>query len=113
MFKPVVVHEFGHSFGALADEYSTDSYDDPYYFSDVEPWERNITTKVDFDGKWKYMIDSGVPGVGLFEGAGYQSKGVWRPSEDCRMRTNTAEGFCPVCREAVRRMILFNLYEEN
>lgn len=113
LFKPVVVHEFGHSFGALADEYSTDSYDDPYYFSDVEPWERNITTKVDFDGKWKYMIDSGVPGVGLFEGAGYQSKGVWRPSEDCRMRTNTAEGFCPVCREAVRRMILFNLYEEN
>lgn len=113
MFKPVVVHEFGHSFGALADEYSTDSYDDPFYFPDVEPWERNITTKVDFGGKWKYMMETGVPGVGLFEGAGYQAKGVWRPCEDCRMRTNSADGFCPVCREAIRRMILFNLFEEN
>ncbi len=109
MFKPVVVHEFGHSFGALADEYDYDSYDDPYYFPDVEPWEQNITTKCDFASKWQDMMDEGVPGAGLHEGAGYQSKGVWRASEDCRMRTNKAPAFCPVCQRAIERMILFNL----
>ena len=109
MFKPVVVHEFGHSFGALADEYDYDSYDDPYYFPDVEPWEQNITTKCDFASKWQDMMDEGIPGAGLHEGAGYQSKGVWRASEDCRMRTNKAPAFCPVCQRAIERMILFNL----
>ncbi|MCQ2153750.1 MAG: IgA Peptidase M64 [Bacteroidales bacterium] len=111
-FQPVVVHEFGHSFGALADEYDTDSYDDPYYFPDVEPWEENVTTRVDLKSKWQDMIDAGVPGVGLYEGAGYQAKGVWRPGADCRMRTNTATEFCPVCRRALGRMIDFNLVEQ-
>lgn len=108
-FLPVVVHEFGHSFGALADEYDYNSYDDPYYLPSVEPWEQNITTKCDFQAKWQDMIEDGVPGVGLYEGAGYQSKGVWRACTDCRMRTNEAAGFCPVCRRAIERMILFNL----
>lgn len=108
MFKPVVVHEFGHSFGALADEYAYAGEEDPYYFPDCEPWEQNITTKYDFASKWQDMIDAGVKGVGLYEGAGYQPKGVWRPVEDCRMRTNQAEGFCPVCRRAIERIILFN-----
>lgn len=107
MFRPVVVHEFGHSFGALADEYSTDSYDDPRYFQDVEPWERNVTTLADFGSKWQDMMDASVPGVGKFEGAGYQSKGVWRPAEDCRMRTNVASSFCPVCVRAIEQMIMF------
>lgn len=111
MFAPVVVHEFGHSFGALADEYAYESedYDDPYYFPDVEPWEQNITTKKDFAAKWKDMMDANVPGVGLYEGGGYLLKGVWRPAEDCRMRSNKAEGFCPVCIRAIERIIQFNL----
>lgn len=108
MFKPVVVHEFGHSFGALADEYAYAGEEDPYYFPDCEPWEQNITTKCDFHSKWQDMIDAGVKGIGLFEGAGYQPKGVWRPVEDCRMRTNQAGGFCPVCQRAIERIIRFN-----
>lgn len=112
-FKPVVVHEFGHSFGALADEYDYASTEDPFYFPDVEPWEQNITTQADFASKWKDMVDEGVKGVGLFEGAGYQSKGVWRPVEDCRMRTNGAGAFCPVCRRAIDRIIMFNTKESD
>lgn len=108
MFKPVVVHEFGHSFGALADEYAYAGEEDPYYFPDCEPWEQNITTRYNFASKWQDMIDAGIKGVGLFEGAGYQPKGVWRPVEDCRMRTNQAEGFCPVCQRAIERIIRFN-----
>jgi len=159
-FKPVVVHEFGHSFAGLADEYF---YDDQYsemYFPDTEPWEPNITTLADFRSKWQDMLPAGtvlpngevvadlpdgrgarrgaglgaalgrrdarpsagagsarnrrararrrsIEGVGLFEGGGYQSKGVWRGAEDCRMRTNSADAFCPVCQQAITDIIDF------
>ena len=104
-FPPVVVHEFGHSFGGLADEYAYDDQYEEQYFPEVEPWEPNITTQADFGAKWEGMM--GRDGVGLVEGAGYQSKGVWRPAEDCRMRTNAHPDFCPVCSEAIRRMVRF------
>jgi hypothetical protein len=45
--------------------------------------------------------------VGVYEGAGYQSKGVYRPYPDCRMKTNAAESFCPVCQRAIARIIEF------
>ena len=115
-FRPVVVHEFGHSFAGLADEYF---YDDDVmsgsYPLDIEPWEQNITTLVDFDSKWKDMLKKGTPiptieqdtKVGVFEGGGYSSKGVYRPAFDCRMRTNSSPEFCPVCDRAIRRIVSF------
>ena len=105
-FKPVVVHEFGHSFAGLADEYAYEEEAIPMYPHDIEPWEPNITTRVNFHEKWEDMIGK-VKGVGLFEGAGYSLKGVYRPCEDCRMRTNTCEDFCPVCQRAISRLIEF------
>lgn len=104
-FKPVVVHEFGHSFAGLADEYYYDDQYVEFYYPDSEPWEQNITTLADFDAKWKDMLDDGK--AELLEGAGYQSKGVYRPAKDCRMHTNRAEGFCPVCQRALSRIIEF------
>ncbi|MCQ2182799.1 MAG: IgA Peptidase M64 [Bacteroidales bacterium] len=103
---PVYIHEFGHSFAGLADEYyeSSTAYLD-YYPEGVEPWEPNITTQVDFASKWEDMV--GTDGVGLYEGGGYVAKGVWRPVEDCRMKTNEAPGFCPVCQRAINRTIDF------
>ena len=103
MFGNVVVHEFGHSFGGLADEYYYDDQYEQYYNSETEPWEPNITTKVDFESKWKDMM----PEAGLYEGGGYMSKGVWRGFSDCRMKTNSCKDFCPVCRMALERMIRF------
>ena len=105
-FKPVVVHEFGHSFAGLADEYAYEEEAIPMYPHDIEPWEPNITTRVNFHEKWEDMIGK-VKGVWLFEGAGYSLKGVYRPCEDCRMRTNTCEDFCPVCQRAISRLIEF------
>ena len=102
---PVVVHEFGHSFGGLADEYAYDFEQIPMYPHDVEPWEPNITTRKDFKSKWEDM--TGKQGVGLYEGAGYSLKGVYRPCRDCRMRTNENPDFCPVCRRALTRLIDF------
>lgn len=119
-FRPVVVHEFGHSFAGLADEYPYGN-DDARYFSDVEPWEANITTMHDFTRKWDDMIDPSTPRptpentdstlmtsrVGLFEGGGCMEKGVYRPVQECRMRTNVVPEFCPVCRRAIVRVIDF------
>ena len=106
---PVVVHEFGHSFGGLADEYYYDDQYEESYHSDAEPWEPNITTLFDFDSKWKDMM--GKDGVGLHEGGGYQSKGVFRPCDDCRMKTNQYPTFCPVCEKAIRDIINFYTVE--
>lgn len=104
-FKPVVVHEFGHSFAGLGDEYYYDDQYVEYYYPDSEPWEQNITTLYDFESKWKDMLEAGE--AQLLEGAGYQSKGVYRGAEDCRMHTNKADAFCPVCQRAISRIIEF------
>jgi len=103
-FEPVVVHEFGHSFGGLGDEYPYGDTD-PIYFADTEPWEPNLTTLHDFSMKWQNLIDEGQ--AGLVEGGGYLSKGVYRGRENCRMRTNEEPDFCPVCQQALKRLILF------
>ena len=106
-FRPVVVHEFGHSFGGLGDEYPYGD-DDPMYFADTEPWEPNLTTKCDFNGKWENLVREGK--AGFIEGGGYLSKGVWRGFENCRMRTNEEPEFCMVCQQWLERLI--NFYTE-
>lgn len=119
MFRPVVVHEFGHSFGGLADEYFYD-YDvmTDTYPLDIEPWEQNISTQVDFAAKWKDMLSENTPvptpaevsenyPTGVYEGGGYSAKGIFRPAENCRMRTNEYPAFCPVCQRALRKIIEF------
>ena len=115
---PVVVHEFGHSFAGLADEYAYDNEPIPMYPADIEPWEPNITTLKDFHGKWEQMISKKTPvptpadkkyadAVGVYEGAGYSLNGVYRPMQDCRMRTNENPTFCPVCQKAINNLIDF------
>lgn len=137
-FKEVFVHEFGHSYAGLADEYAYDDMDEQWYPADTEPWEPNITTLKDFNSKWADMmpkktpiptpLDPKVPNfkgidknnatemaklnaatqvVGVFEGAGYQSKGCYRPAQECRMKINEVEDFCPVCARAIRRITDF------
>lgn len=118
-FPSVVVHEFGHSFGGLADEYfyDNDIMTDTYPLN-IEPWEPNITTRVDFKSKWQDMLpqetpvptsptDSRLYPVGLYEGGGYSAKGIYRPADNCRMRTNDHPIFCLVCQRALLRMIDF------
>ena len=45
--------------------------------------------------------------VGAFEGAGYASRGLYRPMVYCLMINNPKNEFCLVCREALGRMIDF------
>ena len=116
----VFVHEFGHGFAGLGDEYYTSdvAYED-FYNTAVEPWEPNLTTLIDFDKKWKFMVPDSIPvptprkakyhkSVGVFEGGGYMAKEIYSPFMDCRMKSNYARGFCPVCVEAIKKMIHFH-----
>ena len=103
-FRPVVVHEFGHSFAGLGDEYPYGD-SDPMYFADTEPREPNLTTHNEYPVKWQDLINQGQ--ASLVKGGGYLSYGVWRSQEDCRMRTNEYPEFCPVCQQAIRRLIDF------
>ncbi len=43
--------------------------------------------------------------VGIFEGAGYQAKGIYRPYHNCIMKSRGITDFCPVCKRAIRRTI--------
>lgn len=125
-FKPVVVHEFGHSFAGLADEYAYDYEAIPMFPHDIEPWEKNITTMVDFKSKWSDMVKKGtkIPTeqpadldkpnakkekwqIGAYEPAGYSMHGVYRAYPDCRMRTNNNPEFCPVCQKAITELVKF------
>ena len=125
-FKPVVVHEFGHSFAGLGDEYAYEKETINMYPTDVEPWEPNLTTLVDFHGKWENLINKKTPiptpqpadldkpnarrdkwKIGAYEPAGYAQHGVYRGFPDCRMRTNVHPEFCPICTQAITRLIQF------
>ena len=172
----VFVHEFGHGFAGLADEYysSSTAYTD-FYSRDVEPGERNITAlKPDGRPKWDdllpdgaavpsewpkaeydamdaeyqqrrgeindrigklmrggapadevatakaegeelslthqremdaWLADTGLLGqVGVYEGAGYCSEGMYRAEPDCIMFSKGLKPFCADCRRGIREV---------
>jgi len=173
----VFVHEFGHSFAGLADEYYTSdvAYTD-FYPKGIEPAEPNITALLDKDHlKWKDLMSPGLSiptewgketfdslnttigklykeraeklksaktesekkkiisetrervrathaaldkflkehplrgKVGVFEGAGYSSKGLYRPTLNSIMHKFTKEdkSYYPVSAKAINDMIDF------
>lgn len=169
----LLLHELGHSFGGLADEYYTSStaYDE-FYPPGVEPAEANLSSTAERSLlKWADLVEPDTPlptpwdkerydredlayqqtrrelddaiaaaarsgafrfeiellretaeahalarvaavdefmsasgelgTVGAFEGAGYVSRGLYRPSIDCLMFSRGVKPLCPVCRRAV------------
>jgi hypothetical protein len=173
----LLIHEFGHSFAGLADEY----YGSPVAYNDLipqglEPLEPNITALSDPENvKWEKFLTSGIdlptpwnkdeydrinfswqelrkklnkktsdlkrvgasqeeismaeknynaqqllandsldiilesdPSknmIGAFEGAGYSSKGLFRPMTDCIMFSIGDRPFCIVCENAIQNVI--------
>jgi hypothetical protein len=173
----LMVHEFGHSFFGLADEYYTSdvAYSD-FYPAGYEPAEPNITAALDPDNlKWKHLLTPGIDiptpwekaaydemsltwqkerrelndriaglrrrgapeaevkevealydrrdrevamkinkylnnskyagQVGLLQGAGYASTGLYRSMTDCIMFTKAQKNFCRVCQDAMVKVI--------
>jgi hypothetical protein len=178
-YEYLMLHEFGHSFAGLADEYYTSevAYND-FYPQGIEPVEPNITALLDPKNlKWKKWATPGIPiptpwekdkfdkmdsayqkirqefnakiaalkragapraeiekteaeseklsgeqakkvdefllkskyrgKIGAFEGAGYSSKGLYRPAVDCLMFTKGTKPLCRVCEEAVIEVIQY------
>ena len=114
----VIIHEFGHGFAGLADEYYYAGASEHMYNIALEPWEPNITSLVDFSNKWGDMIREGTPvptprekkyisTIGVYEGGGYEPEGMYSPYMDCLMNTFKGHEFCPVCQRAIERMILY------
>jgi len=93
----VTVHEFGHAFIGLLDEYANQPGPPTYKIRAINattdrndvPWQHFI------DKKWKGMPPGGVEGGATFK------TGVWRPGPSCAMNSAGAGmGYCPPCREA-------------
>jgi len=177
-FSPYIfLHEFGHSFGGLADEYYTSevAYNE-FYTPGLEPVEPNITRLIDKGNfKWINLVTPGIElptpwekenydkmdyawqkerremnkniaelksnkarqdeidkaqidynikdkmhseevdkylesskywnQVGVFEGAGYSAKGMYRPMLDCIMFSKGTKPFCKVCEEHLKKVI--------
>jgi hypothetical protein len=117
--EQVFLHEFGHGFASLADEYFNAEV--PYSSLGsvtVEPYEPNVTALIDFKSKWVGLMSDTIPVptpdikmyngvVGVFEGGKYRSKGYYRPERDCMMRTLEAGHFCRVCDSVIQQMLTF------
>jgi len=171
------LHEFGHSFAGLADEYYTsDVAYNEFYPKGQEPVEPNITSLVDSKNvKWKHLLSEKIEvptpwekevydstdlhwqsirrdlnkkiaqlkrdkapqaqvkklqeeydakdrehqkwideylhkskywnKVGVFEGAGYAAKGLYRSMLDCIMFSKGTKPFCKVCEERIMQVI--------
>jgi hypothetical protein len=105
----LALHEAGHVFGDLADEYE---------YGNLIPREApNTTAETQRDKiKWNIWIDPSTPFptpedsmyskvIGLFEGAVYHTVGWYRPKLDCKMR-NLNVKFCEVCKEQLVKEII-------
>jgi hypothetical protein len=93
----VAVHEVGHSFAGLADEYGGD----PTAYIGPEPWQPNVTTDPT-GAKWAAWLGYDQPGIGLigaYQGGYYHILGIWRPSVASTMNV-LGQPFDAIAREA-------------
>ncbi|MDP3800437.1 MAG: M64 family metallopeptidase [bacterium] len=127
IFADMNTHEFTHAFAGLADEYSglvalkpgVEDIEISWPFRETPP---NVTTEKNRDSvKWKHWIIPSVPvptpssasyadKIGLFEGAGSFSGGLYKPKQFCAMGKYHPEiermhSLCEVCRENVVKTI--------
>jgi hypothetical protein len=102
----IVVHELGHSFADLGDEYET-AYPGYPDIEDPNTTQQTVRELI----KWNTWIEPSTPiptpqtsgyasVVGLFEGAHYHSLGWYRPELDCEMRS-LYRSFCAICTEEI------------
>ena len=102
----IALHEVGHTLGRLADEYF--SFDGSTY-TGPEPAPPNISTynidqQIEQNTKWHVWMDP--PDVSTFEGATHYQFGIFRPTENSKMR-GLGVPFGPVNVE----QFVINIYE--
>jgi hypothetical protein len=91
------IHEWGHAFAGLGDEYETQQA----AHTGAVGERPNVSGSGDpRDVPWAHWIAAKHPRIGVYEGAAGRVRGAWKPtSAGCVMAGE--EEFCPVCREAL------------
>lgn len=92
----VALHEMGHSYAKLADEYFTVGE----VYNGQEPSAANATTD-SLGSKWAHWLgyDDPILGVvGAYEGAVYAETGAYRPTNNSKMRS-LGNPFDPIAKE--------------
>lgn len=113
----IAVHELGHSFADLDDEYVDKALHGSFPLPEKgDIPEANVSLEREFERvsfervkatvKWKHFLE--LPGAAkhkwFHEGGYYRDRGVFRPWPTCRM-LKSEDPFCPVCAEQVARSI--------
>lgn len=103
----IAAHEIGHSFAGLADEYFYTN--DHYSGGEFSQW--NVTNDPN-SGKWDRWVGYDDPGtdigpIGYYEGGRYNATGVWRPSDNSKMRA-LFRPFDAISREK----FIYEIYQE-
>jgi hypothetical protein len=106
-FEQTVIHEMGHTFANLGDEY-VDAASAPYYARNNIPYLPNLDTIAD-PAKIKWASYLSLPAykstVGVYEGGYYAATGTYRPEFTSIMRDFTAIRYNAPSREAIVRRI--------
>jgi hypothetical protein len=103
----IAAHEIGHSFAKLADEYFYTN--DTWTGGEFSQW--NVTNDPN-SGKWDRWLGYDDPStdigpIGYYEGGRYHMFGVWRPSDNSKMRA-LFRPFDAVSREK----FIYEIYQE-
>jgi hypothetical protein len=106
----IAMHELGHTFFGLADEYEAGGQ-----AATMDPVEPNVSGSfLRAKLQWQALVEATTPlptqrhgapapagrPVGAYEGAKYRSTSVYRGELDCKMRT-PGQPFCAVCRKVI------------
>lgn len=100
--RVAVVHEFGHAFIGLLDEYANNPNAPAGHvaarnaISGKGPKEPPDLDKI----PWKHWLDAKNSEVGVFLGGATYQLGVFRPATSCAMNAGGGSPLCWVCREA-------------
>jgi len=102
-----MMHEIGHSFGGLGDEYGSIGRDVPPPLASAPLYPNLDLTADPARVKWSSLIGRPkMDKVGVFEGGFQRNEGVFRPQEFCLMRdSNFTDRYCAVCEEAIYRKL--------
>jgi uncharacterized protein YjbI with pentapeptide repeats len=95
----IAIHEVGHAFAGLADEYFTVGTT----YTGAEPQEPNVTTGTDKWDHWQGYVDPDHPQLGpvdYYEGGKYHQFGIYRPTQTSRM-LDIRQPWNAVSREAI------------
>ena len=105
----LMLHEVGHAFAGLGDEYESlpgVDYDPSYTYANANLDSTGNPELI----KWRHFFGvKGYESTGIFEGGGYLSEGIWRPDQNSVMRyagDGKEKNFNAPSREAIVRKIM-------